>query len=249
MQNERLRAVMAAGGWAHIDLANATGVDPKSVERWVNSGRTPRRITALKAAEALGEDVHALWPALRQARAARAVSPELVALYDQRADLPVSAFVDLWTQARKRIDVLVYAAVFLHEAYPRLHELLRERVAEGCSVRIAVGEADSENVQQRGREERFGHGIESRCRLAVMHYRPLLSVPGVELRTHSTTLYNSIYRADDQMLVNAHVWGVNAYGAPVWHLRRHSEGGMFDSYAQSFETVWDTAQPVQEGVQ
>ncbi|MEF3111803.1 helix-turn-helix transcriptional regulator [Streptomyces chrestomyceticus] len=249
MQNERLRVVMASQGWTHADLANATGVDPKSVERWVNLGRVPRRGTALKAAEVLGEDVHALWPALTQARAARAVSPELVGLYDQRADLPVSAFVDLFAQARERIDVLVYAAVFLHEAYPRLNDLLRERVAEGCSVRIAIGNADSENVQRRGNEEKFGNGVESRCRLALMHYRPLVAVPGVELRMHSTTLYHSIFRADDQMLVNAHVWGVHAYGAPVWHLRRHGEGGMFASYAQSFEAVWDSAQPVQEGAQ
>lgn len=245
MRNERLRVVMASGGWTHASLANATGVDPKSVERWVNLGRTPRRATAVKAAEALEEDVHALWPALRQARAARAVSPELVALYDQRADVPVSTFVDLFAQARERIDVLVYAAVFLHEAYPRLNDLLRERAAKGCAVRIAMGDAESENIQQRGQEERFGHGIASRCRLAVMHYRPLLGTPGVELRTHSTTLYNSIYRADDQSLVNAHVWGVNAYGAPVWHLRRNGRGGLFESYAESFEAVWATATPVE----
>ncbi|PVC88533.1 XRE family transcriptional regulator [Streptomyces sp. CS090A] len=246
MQNERLRALMASGGWTHASLASATGVDPKSVERWVNLGRTPRRATALLAAETLGEDVHALWPALRQARAARAVSPELVALYDQRADLPVSVFVDLLTSARERIDVLVYAAVFLHEAYPRMNELLRERAADGCTVRIAIGDADSENVRQRGQEERFGHGIESRCRLALMHYRPLADVPGIELRTHDTTLYNSLYRADDEALINAHVWGVNAYGAPVWHLRRHEAGGMFDTYAESFEAVWETARPVEE---
>ncbi|MFF6774235.1 helix-turn-helix domain-containing protein [Streptomyces sp. NPDC012637] len=245
MSNERLRTVMEAGGWTHAALAGVTGVDPKSVERWVNLGRTPRRATALAAAEALGEDVHALWPALRQARAARAVSSELVALYGQRADLPVSVFVDLLSQARQRIDVLVYAAVFLHEAYPRLNDLLRERADDGCAVRIAVGDADDPNVQQRGREERFGHGIESRCRLALLHYRPLADVPGIELRTHGTTLYNSLYRADDQMLVNAHVWGVNAYGAPVWHLRRHGDGGMFDTYAGSFDAVWETAHPVE----
>ncbi len=218
---------MTAGGWTHASLAGKVDVDPKSVERWVNLGRTPRRETAMRAAEAIGEDMFALWPKLRQARAARAVSPELVALYSQRADLPVSAFIDLFTQAQERIDVLVYAAVFLHEAYPRLNDLLRERAAEGCSVRIAVGDADSVNVQQRGKEEKFGHGIESRCRLALMHYRPLAGAPGIELRTHGTTLYNSIYRADDQMLVNAHAWGVNAYGAPMWHLRRNSDGGMF----------------------
>ncbi|MDT0309273.1 helix-turn-helix transcriptional regulator [Streptomyces sp. DSM 44917] len=246
MGNERLRAAMAAGGWTYASLAAKAEVDPKSVERWVNLGRTPRRETAMRAAEVIGEDVFALWPALRQARAARAVSPELVALYDQRADLPISAFVDLFAQARERIDVLVYAAVFLHEAYPRLNDLLRERAAEGCTIRIAIGDADSPNVEQRGQEERFGHGIQSRCRIALMHYRPLAGTPGIELRTHETTLYNSIYRADDQMLVNAHVWGVNAYGAPVWHLRRR-DGGIFDRYAESFDAVWKTATPAQGG--
>ncbi|MFH8882130.1 XRE family transcriptional regulator [Streptomyces californicus] len=245
MTNERLRAVMAAGGWTHTDLARVVEVDPKSVERWVNLGRTPRRGTALRAAETLGEDVHALWPQLRQARSARAVSPELVALYEQRADLPVSAFVNLLTQARRQIDVLVYGAVFLHEAYPRLNDLLRERAADGCAIRIAVGDADDANVHQRGREERFGHGIESRCRLALMHYRPLASEPGIEIRTHGTTLYNSLYRADDEILVNAHVWGINAYAAPVWHLRSSGSGGMFGTYEDSFEAVWKSAQPVE----
>lgn len=247
MPNERLRAAVAAGGWTYATLAEKVEVDPKSVERWVNLGRTPRRVTAARAAMTLGEDVHALWPSLRQPRATRAVSPELVALYDQRADIPVSAFADMLKQARERIDILVYAAVFLHEAYPRLNELLAERAAEGCAVRIAIGDPESPNVRQRGEEERFGHGIESRCRLALMHYRPLVGTPGIEVRTHATTLYNSIYRADDQMMVNAHVWGVNAYGAPVWHLRRSGEEGMFDIYAESFGAVWETGTPVTEG--
>jgi transcriptional regulator with XRE-family HTH domain len=244
--NERLRAVMADGGWTYAALGHATGVDPKSVERWVNLGRVPRRTTAMRAAETLGEDVHALWPALRQARPARAVSPELVALYEQRADVPVSAYVDLFKAAGKHLDVLVYAAVFLHEAYPRLNDLLRERAASGCAVRIALGDADSANVQQRGNEEKFGHGIESRCRLALLHYRPLIGVQGIEIRTHGTTLYNSLYRADNDLLVNAHVWGVNAFGAPVWHLRRANEGGLFDTYADGFEAVWATAAPVEQ---
>ncbi|BCL28088.1 hypothetical protein GCM10017557_29470 [Streptomyces aurantiacus] len=147
-------------------------------------------------------------------------------LYEQRADLPVSTFTDLMAQARERIDILVYAAVFLHEAYPRLNKLLTERAAGNCTVRIAIGDADSDIVQARGQEERCGHGI--------------------EVRAHGTTLYNSLYRADDQQLVNAHVWGVNAYAAPVWHLRRHETGSMFDTYAESFDAVWATATPVRE---
>lgn len=140
----------------------------------------------------------------------------------------------------------MYAAVFLHEAYPRLNALLAERAAVGCTARLALGDPDCASVRQRGREEQFGHGIESRCRLALMHYQPLRDTPGVERRTHDTTLYNSIYRADDQMIVNAHVWGANAYGAPVWHLRRHGGGGLFDTYAESFDAVWRTAIPVEE---
>ncbi|MGV9753287.1 hypothetical protein [Nocardia farcinica] len=120
--------------------------------------------------------------------------------------VPASMFANLFAAAYRHIDVLVYAAVFLHEAYPRLNDLLVERAEAGCAIRIAVGDADSANVQQRGREEKFGHGIESRCRLALMHYQALHATPGIELRTHATTLYNSIYRADDEMVVNAHVW-------------------------------------------
>lgn len=41
MANERLRAAMAAGGWTHDTLAQKVGIDPKSVERWVNKDRTP----------------------------------------------------------------------------------------------------------------------------------------------------------------------------------------------------------------
>ena len=36
---------------------------------------------------------------------------------------------------------------------------------------------------------------------------------GIEIRQHGTTLYNSVYRGDDIMIVNAHRYGINAYAA------------------------------------
>jgi hypothetical protein len=148
--------------------------------------------------------------------------------------------VDLFAEAKTNLDILVYAAVFLHEQHPELNALLAQKASHGCRVRIAVGDPDSPNVSARGEEERFGHGIETRCRLAVMHYRPLAAVEGCEVRLHGTTLYNSIYRVDDEMLVNAHLWGMNAYGAPLWHLRREpdAEPILFDAYLTSFDEVW-----------
>ncbi|MBO2451419.1 transcriptional regulator [Actinomadura barringtoniae] len=156
-------------------------------------------------------------------------------MHDTRSDAPFELRRTLFTQARERIEILVYAAVFLHEQWPDFNDLLEAKAAAGCRVRILLGDADAAAVSQRGEEERYGHGIESRCRVALLHYAPLIETPGIEVHVHATTLYNSIYRGDDQMLVNAHVFGMNAYGAPLWHLRRETEGGVFDGYAESFE--------------
>ncbi|SEG94925.1 hypothetical protein SAMN04489712_1553 [Thermomonospora echinospora] len=79
-----------------------------------------------------------------------------------------------------------------------------------------------------------------------MHYKPLIGLPGVSVHLHATTLCNSIYRGDDQMLVNTHVFGMNAYGAPLWHIRRAPESRMFDVYAESFEAVWELSRPANE---
>ena len=42
-------------------------------------------------------------------------------------------------------------------------------------------------------------------------------------------LYNSIYVADDQVLVNTHVYGAPAAQAPVWHLHKLAGGELTSS--------------------
>ena len=37
-----------------------------------------------------------------------------------------------------------------------------------------------------------------------------VQIEGVEFRFHRTILYNSIYRGDDHLLVNTHIYGVPA---------------------------------------
>jgi hypothetical protein len=76
-----------------------------------------------------------------------------------------------------------------------------------------------------------------------MHYRPLIDDGHIEVRIHDTTLYNSIYRIDDQLLVNMHVLGWNAFATPVMHLRRIAGGQLVSTYLQSFEAVWEQSQP------
>ncbi len=130
-------------------------------------------------------------------------------------------------RAEKHIDLLVYAAVFLHEQHP-----LRDEAEAGCKVRVALGDPECEQVRQQGAEEQFGRrAVRARGRgavqVALMQYRPLLQVSGVAISLHRTTLYDSIYRFDDEMVVNLHVWGANAYRAPALHLRRLDGGNLF----------------------
>jgi hypothetical protein len=72
---------------------------------------------------------------------------------------------------------------------------------------------------------------------------PLAEQGLIEIRLHDTTLYNSIYRADDQVLVNAHVCGNTAACAPVLHLRKVSGGSLVTTYTDCTERVWEQAKP------
>ncbi|WP_067071673.1 hypothetical protein [Carbonactinospora thermoautotrophica] len=55
----------------------------------------------------------------------------------------------------------------------------------------------------------------AKIRNGIVLYQPLLAVEGVEVRLHRTVLYNSIFRADDEILVNPHVYGVAVAYTPI----------------------------------
>jgi hypothetical protein len=243
MANERLRGAFAARALTVDAVAARTGVDPKTVQRWL-AGRTPHARHRWAVAALVREDEAYLWPATAGNRQMPdAVAHELLTLYAHRADVRPALWRTLFDQVRQDLDILVYAAVFLPEQQFDLLDLLRARAAAGCIVRIALGDPSSPKLLERGAEEKFGSGIVSRAENALKHYEPLHDCPGVEIRVHGTTLYNSIYRFDDTMLVNTHVWALSAFAAPVLHVRRLVAGGLFDTFAQSFEAVWATATP------
>lgn len=94
-------------------------------------------------------------------------------------------------------------------------------------------------MQLRGREERLFDALVGRIQMAHAYYRPLRNVEGVDFRVHGTSLYNSIFRYDDQMLVNQHLYGTYGYMAPILHLRKQSGSDLFDTYLRSFELIWN----------
>ncbi|QUH05702.1 helix-turn-helix domain-containing protein [Saccharopolyspora erythraea] len=225
------------------DLAELLKVDPKTAERWVTTGRAPHAKTRRAVAAKLGESERYLWPdALSKERSEQVSESELLHMYPHRSAVPNDLWDRLLGGATAQVDILVYVGMFMTEK-PNLLATLREKAAAGARVRLLFGERDSPAVIQRSLDEGIGRNtISAKIDHALAFFKPLQDVPGIEIRTHSTVLYNSIYRFDDEMIVNPHVYGKLASHAPALHLRRLGDGDLFNTYADSFDTVWADAQ-------
>ena len=110
-------------------------------------------------------------------------------------------------------------------------------------VRLLLGDPDGACLASRDGEYKIGGGVADRVRAVLAYYQPVAEM--AEIRLHDTPLYNSIYRFDDEMLVNVHVYGILAAYTPVLHLRR-VDGAYFNTYLESFERVWGCAPPVRQ---
>ncbi|WP_405743210.1 XRE family transcriptional regulator [Streptomyces sp. NBC_01525] len=244
MANERLRGAIAERGFTFEDCADQLGVAAKTVERWVTTGRTPYRRFQYAMASLLRYEVSYLWQDERtMADVAAAGNAELVRLYPHRSAAPRALWPQIYEKARRHFDVLVYSGFWLTED-PAFLRLIKEKAADGVPVRLMLGDPDSTEVAMRGVDEGIGPAMAGKIRNALLNYGSLFGRPNIEFRLHSTTLYNSIYRSDDELLANGHVYGVGAYLAPVLHLQKVPGGELFDTYVESVERVWQEARPI-----
>ena len=121
--------------------------------------------------------------------------------------------------------------------------MLADAAGRGAQVRLCFGDPDSDAVATRDREEELGGTLAHKIRSALTYYRPLAGVEGCELRLHSTTLYASLFRYDEEIMVNPHAYGQPASANPTLHLRRLDGGQLVDHYIACFKRVWETAKP------
>lgn len=229
---------MHAKGLAPARLAEIVGVDQKTVERWLSTGRVPRIDNQWTIATKLGVEPSYLWPP-QDASPPEAGANELVAVYPHRGDVPHHLWTGLINGPTTSIRALVYAGLPWFETDPRVLECLRAKADAGVKVQLALGDPDCTAVALRGQEEHID--MSARIRNALHVIEPLVDHPGIEVRLHDTTLYNSLYMADTEMLVNQHILGVPAAHAPIAHLRRAPGGFWFDRYSRGFDQAWDGA--------
>lgn len=237
--NEILRRALFRARLAEEDVAAQLGVDPKTVRRWLE-GRLPYTRHRWALSTLLDIDEGDLWPEIHAARYARSRPEEIRAVYPHRWAIPHEVWRDLFESAQRQIDILAYSALFIAEDNELLN-VFGSRARAGVNVTITLGDPTSPHVAERGAEEGIGDAMSAKVRNALMLYRRLLDVGNVEILLHQARLYNSSFRADSDLLVNQHVYGIPAANGPVLHLRRVGGRGMFDSYIESLEHVRSSA--------
>lgn len=238
--NEQLRRALEEAGFDEARLASKTGVDPKTVSRWLN-GRVPYLRHRRVVASVLNADEKSLWPGTHRPTTRGVTSSgEVLATYPHRWAISRLTWHSFFKHAETEIGILAYAALFLAED-AGIVRTIAERAKDGVTVRILLGNPDGPQIRVRGEEEGIGASITAKIHNVIVLLRPLLDIEGVELRYHDTPLYNSIYRSDEDLLVNPHVYGLAAAQAPVLHIRAHQGNTMARMYLDGFERVWTDA--------
>ncbi len=246
MANERLRTALANAAVDVDGITRVTGVDPKTVQRWLG-GRVPHPRHRWAIAKLLGEEEGYLWPSARPdlAPGAEATS-EVVAAYGHRVDIPMGKWIDLLAMAQRQIDLLGYAFLFLPEQHVDLAATIEKKCEAGCKVRILLADPDGAQVQERDKLEQLGGTLPARIRMTLAHLRGIQVLPAVQFRLHDVHLYNAIYRFDDEMIVTPYLYGAHGFQHPALHLRRLGPYGIFASFAEQYETLWGKATPMRE---
>ncbi len=228
------------------DVARTTGVDQKTVYRWLGSAdRVPHPRHRFAVAKLIGDDEEWLWPA--SSSRAPAMEPErageLVAAYPYRSDVPTGLWWELIGRATKQIDLLGYTLYFLGLQHLELISTLQAKCRAGCAIRAAIGHPDSRHVTYRDEEEGTPLTLTVRIRTTLTTWADLMTSPGFELRYQDVPLYNSVFRFDSEMFVTPHLYATVGSQTPLLHLRRLGPGGLFDRFAAHFEGVWAASTP------
>ncbi len=166
---------------------------------------------------------------------------ELINFYPDRASVPRSLWLRLLDDAEERVDVLVHSGTFFAQMQPRIGAALSVKMSTGVKVRLCFGDPGSDSVAIRDAEEGLGGTLAAKIRASLTYYRDVARLDGCDVRLHPTTLYASIFRYDDDMLVNPHAYGQPASLNPTYHFRRTERGPTFEHYLASFERVWATS--------
>lgn len=110
---------------------------------------------------------------------------------------------------------------------------------------MAFADPDCAHVAERDALEQLNGSLPGRIRNALSYLGDLADRDHVTIGLHQVHLYNSIFRFDDQMIVTPYLYRARGYQHPALHLRKLSEHGIFESFAEQFTQIWATVRPLE----
>lgn len=251
VRNVALERAMRTKGISARRLAGLIDVTEKTVGRWLaDADWKVQRVNAQAAADVLECTPHDLWPTQFPAEPTdgRSVSGATMTFrstfYATRTQVPITLWQNHFANAEASIDILVFAATFLFDTLDGFTTTLVDAAKRGAQVRFLVGDPGGDNMILRGQEEGIGNSVVARSRNSVELLAPHLQTPGLQVRTHLTTLYTSIFRVDDAMIINFHVYGSPGRNNPVMVFSRSDEPRLWTTFEDAFARVWDQAEPL-----
>jgi transcriptional regulator with XRE-family HTH domain len=246
--NESLKRAMADARMSERQLAEKCSVDTKTVGRWLSdAGRVPHPRHRWAASDALGVDESVLWPYTVRETIKTGPDREIVSVYPYRSAAPASLWRGLITKATGELTFAGYTNYFLWLEQANLGAALRRKAQQGCRVRFLLGDPDSEVTAAREQDENVPLTLSIRIRVTLAELEKTKDTPGIEARFGSGHTHLSVFRFDDDMIVTPLLTHRVGHDAPMLHLRRNQDDGLFDRFAAHTEELWSRAQLIWEG--
>ncbi|MGW3416451.1 XRE family transcriptional regulator [Streptomyces phaeochromogenes] len=241
---------MDAANQSPRKLAARIGVTGKTIERWLaDEELVPHARNRQDAAVALGVDEEMLWPKVIKERIKSGGDLEIIQSYPYRSACPSTVWAELVDGATQDLFLAGYTNYFFFTQLPAFADQLRRKTAAGCRVRFLLGDPEGEVTAQREVIEDVALTVSTRVRMTLEALDRIGPLNGLEARFSSpedaaSHVALSVFRFDDQALVTPHLARLVGHDSPLLHLRRRSEGGMFDRFAEHAEELWGRGVPI-----
>ena len=221
MGSDELRHAIRAAGLTPDEFADLLGVNPKTVGRWVRGVSAPQRHNQIKIARALNLPVHDLWPEEHPPADQTGGKPP-----EETADVSAALSEVTGTWGSVNDPTAPGPLSFIAVSHGPIDALLL--VADEATLDVFHRQA------QAGRHVRL---------LFTQPQPPLpgqLPHPHLEIRTAGPCHYQLVHTGERMLLaLSLH----HEPGHALLELTRTTTGGIFDRFAEDFQTLWDHAQP------
>lgn len=246
MPNHALRQALAQRSTTPQQLAEAIGVDAKTVARWINDDtRLPHQRHRWAVAAALEVKEQMIWPSTVREALKTGPDREIVTVYPCRSLLPRALWHRLIASATEELMFAGYTNYFFWLEQPGLGNVLRRKAEHGANIRFLVGDPDSSVTTEREAIEGVPLTVSTRIRVTLDELNKIHErAPQIAASYSDRHIAMSVWRFDNDMIVCTHLADKLGNDSPTIHLRRKQDDGLFDRYAAHTEHLWKRSRPI-----